>query len=235
MYWPEYNESATNHQYIFLDDILVAPITDSKANVTTRSVWIPPGEWEDAWDGSVVIGPKTITAAQPYERQPMWHRKDGGLIVLADKPTTRVEDQDWSSLTLEVFPSKSALRTSRAVFERSSEASTQIVLDSDGDGKVRLEIGNSQDGTAREWVVRVHLRPNQHVTHTSVDGLALESSGVRLLEAAGSDDFFPLAGAGSAPPQKAGPVAEVQVPKGSHARVIEIMTVTDGSEANLYV
>ena len=44
---------------------------------------MPPGTWTDAWDGTTVTGPKTITASQPYERQPMWHRA-GGLVVLAD-------------------------------------------------------------------------------------------------------------------------------------------------------
>ena len=41
-------------QYIFLNDTFVAPIDDQiegnavRGNVTTRSVWMPPGEWYDA-------------------------------------------------------------------------------------------------------------------------------------------------------------------------------------------
>ena len=46
-YWPELADSASNQQYIFLDDILVAPIWDSSKNETTRSVWVPPGAWQD--------------------------------------------------------------------------------------------------------------------------------------------------------------------------------------------
>ena len=33
----------------------------------------------------------------------MWHRK-GGLVVTTDQPGTRVDEQNWSMLTLEAFP-----------------------------------------------------------------------------------------------------------------------------------
>ena len=45
LYWPEYAESASNLQYIHLEDTLVAPIYDSTLNSSTRNVWIPPGQW----------------------------------------------------------------------------------------------------------------------------------------------------------------------------------------------
>eukprot|EP01051_Picozoa_sp_SAG22_P015781 SAG22_NODE_2118_length_2984_cov_2.031196_3_plen_61_part_01 len=59
-----------------------------------------PSDWQDAWDGSTITGPKVVLAVQPYERQPMWHRM-GGLVVTTDKPGLRIEDGDWSELTLE--------------------------------------------------------------------------------------------------------------------------------------
>merc|ERR550532_29920 len=118
-FWPEHGQdSQTNLQYIFLGEILVAPIFNSSENESSRSVWVPPGDWQDAWDGSVVTGPRTVVATQPYERQPMWHRRDGGLLVLADAPTSRVEEQDWSTLTLEAFPAAGARTTRRSLFER---------------------------------------------------------------------------------------------------------------------
>jgi hypothetical protein len=92
-------------QYIFLNDTLVAPIFDGKDNITNRTVWIPPGRWQDVWSGATVVGPKVVLAVQPWERQPMWHRAEGGLVVLTDRPGLRIEEGDWSSLTLELFPS----------------------------------------------------------------------------------------------------------------------------------
>jgi len=83
---PEYAEARSNDQYLFLNDTLVAPIFDSSTNQTTRSVWIPPGTWHDAWNGSVVVGPATLSVTQPYERVPLWHR-GGALVPIADEPT----------------------------------------------------------------------------------------------------------------------------------------------------
>ena len=61
LFWPEQPDANDNTQYIFLNDTLVAPIFDSTTNESTRQVWIPPGIWQDAWDGSTVTGPKPIS------------------------------------------------------------------------------------------------------------------------------------------------------------------------------
>lgn len=52
--------------------------TECNSNATggfmnsSREVWIPPGQWHDAWDGSVITGPQTVQVTQPYHHQPMW-------------------------------------------------------------------------------------------------------------------------------------------------------------------
>ena len=50
LYWPQYEEAASNHQYIHLNETLVAPMWYSGAHgypggegPLNRSVWIPPG------------------------------------------------------------------------------------------------------------------------------------------------------------------------------------------------
>jgi len=221
-YWPEHKESSTNQQYIFLDDILVAPIFDSRNNETSRSVWIPPGQWEDAWDGSIVTGPKTITVTQPYEKQPMWHKHDGGFLVVADKPTTRVDDQDWSSLSLEAFPSSAATQSKRSVFERGSDVRTDLLLTTNGAGGVQIDI--SESAVEREWMVRVHLRNGEKAVSASLDGVAQSMS---TLQPALSAEYFPLAGAGTPPPHRAGAVVEVKIPKGQSAHVLQMEIQTE--------
>merc|ERR1719210_1303258 len=105
LYWPEHApESASADQYVFLDDILVAPIWETEQNETARTVWVPPGAWEDVWNGSIIHGPKMVSTSQPFERQPMWYRR-GGLLVICPHAHARVEQQDWSHLVLEAFPS----------------------------------------------------------------------------------------------------------------------------------
>merc|ERR1711871_775339 len=121
LFWPTTAGADDNTQYIFLKDTLVAPIfapdeAHATTNVTSRSVWMPPGQWQDAWTGEIIDGHgQTINVTQPYERQPMWHRR-GGLMITTDKPGLRVEEQDWSTLTLEAFPAQTAESTSRSVY-----------------------------------------------------------------------------------------------------------------------
>ena len=71
--WPEHmgDGAYDNSQYLFVNDTLVAPIFTSVVNETSRTVWVPPGDWQDAWDGTVHTGPANITVTQPFERIPM--------------------------------------------------------------------------------------------------------------------------------------------------------------------
>ena len=57
-FWPTFSEARSNHQYLHLNDTLVAPIFNSTKNATSVPVWIPPGEWQDGWSGDTVTGPK---------------------------------------------------------------------------------------------------------------------------------------------------------------------------------
>ena len=77
-------------------------------NISSRTVWIPPGGWQDAWSGAILTGPSTINVSQPYERIPMWHRRDGGLMVMAPSGGQRVSDHQrpGTVLTIEAFPAE---------------------------------------------------------------------------------------------------------------------------------
>ena len=60
--------------------------------------------------------------------QPMWHKKGGGLTVMTDSIGLRIEDGDWSTLTLEAFPAQIAAVTQRSVYALQTEAQTQITM-----------------------------------------------------------------------------------------------------------
>jgi len=214
LFWPNHPESASNQQYLFLDDILVAPIWDASQNITSRSVWIPPGNWEDAWNGTITTGPKTVTVSKPFEQIPMWHRRDGGFLVVNGKPATRIEDQDWSSLTLEIFPATGLQSSHRELYERGSAKKTSLAFHTDGKGSAQLEIGEGQE---RAWTLRAHLLPGQRVASAVVDGVLMAS--VQHIGPAMA--HFPLSGAGTPAAAGAGKVAEILIPKGSHPRTAE--------------
>ena len=224
--WPEHaaTGAANATQYIFLQDTLVAPIwTDA---VNTRSVWVPPGEWEDAWDGSTVSGPKIISVTQPPSRQPMWHRKDGALTVMTDTPGLRVEDGDWSTLTLEAWAAQTEALTERSLFALRTEARTDLAMRTDGAGAVAFSISASTDGAERAWVVRLHLRPGQRVTSAELDGAKVPEEAATHLEPLSEQEtaasHFPFGGQFARPPTNAGAVAELRLPPAAHPRELRL-------------
>ena len=168
---------------------------------------MPPGDWEDAWDGSTVTGPKAITSTQPYEKQPMWHSKAGGLTVMTNSPGLRIGDGDWSTLTLESFHAQTALGTERSVYALQTEARTDLTMRTDGEGA---------------WVVRLHLEPEQRALSVTIDGeeMSLETTVKHLallsIEAT-LRAHFPFGGAGAHPPANAGHIAKLRMSSTMHA------------------
>jgi alpha-glucosidase (family GH31 glycosyl hydrolase) len=214
--WPDQTAAASNTQYIHLNDTLVAPIWDSTSNTTSRSVWIPPGSWQDAWSGAVQTGPQTITVSQPYEQIPMWHRR-GTFTITVDSPARRVEDQDWSILTLETYPDFSSNQiVEKSLFSKESAARTDLSMetvtdDINGVGLISFRISESEDRESRGWVVRLHLLPGQECLSAMEDGNLLKVNHISPVSP--SDTFFPFGGVGTAPAHKAGKIAEIYVPK----------------------
>jgi hypothetical protein len=225
LFWPTYPEASNNEQYFHLNDTLVAPIWNSSSNVTSRSVWIPPGQWEEAWSGSTVTGPTTITVSKPYEQIPMWHRR-GTFSITVDSPALRVEDQDWSVLTLEVYPdlySEEIVR--KMLFERDSDSGSELSLETaisfkDGLSLLTFRIPASPEGTTRGWLLRLHLLPGEHCQSAVADGVPLEVT--HLLPVSPFASFFPFGGVNTPPASKAGNIAQLFVPKDHKERLVQV-------------
>jgi alpha-D-xyloside xylohydrolase len=79
--WPELGVHP-NDQYMFGDDLLVAPVVERGA--TSRTVVLPPGEWIDWWDGTVYTA-STVTVPAPLGKLPLLVR--AGAIVPLLRPT----------------------------------------------------------------------------------------------------------------------------------------------------
>ena len=69
-------------EYMFGDDILVAPIVTptGKDGKATRRIWLPEGKWFDVCRNQVVEGNKVITDAYTQEEIPFFY-KAGSVIV----------------------------------------------------------------------------------------------------------------------------------------------------------
>jgi hypothetical protein len=74
------------NEYLYGDDVLVAPITtpdDSSGNGST-SVWVPPGTWTDYYTGTSYTGPSTVTITDPLTQMPVLIRSGGILTTRSD-------------------------------------------------------------------------------------------------------------------------------------------------------
>jgi alpha-glucosidase (family GH31 glycosyl hydrolase) len=61
-------------QYLLGDDMLVAPVVEPDAE--RSEVYLPEGEWVDAWTRERAAGPTVVTRAAPIDEIPVYLRRD---------------------------------------------------------------------------------------------------------------------------------------------------------------
>ena len=72
-----------------------------------RTLWLPPGEWIDAWTGQRHHGPHTLSIEAPAARIPLFIRA-GSLFPLAPA-MQHTEERPWDPITLDLYPSPGRL------------------------------------------------------------------------------------------------------------------------------
>jgi alpha-glucosidase (family GH31 glycosyl hydrolase) len=60
------------YEYFFGDDLLVAPVTEP--DVESCQVYLPRGEWIDAWTGETHLGPLVVNRRAPLQEIPVYVR-----------------------------------------------------------------------------------------------------------------------------------------------------------------
>jgi len=104
--WPELDEAySRTGQYMFGDDLLVAPVTepgDPMTGCANVEVWIPPGKWTNWFTGRTYEGPRIARLLVPLEDIPLFVR-EGAIIPMI--PHERRSDPHMpATLALNVFP-----------------------------------------------------------------------------------------------------------------------------------
>jgi alpha-glucosidase (family GH31 glycosyl hydrolase) len=85
--YPEQEEAYQYEaQYMFGNDILVAPITqsDKETGTIAQTIWLPEGKWYEAATGTLLEGNRTITRNFTREQIPYYY-KEGAIIPLYPK------------------------------------------------------------------------------------------------------------------------------------------------------
>jgi alpha-D-xyloside xylohydrolase len=87
-------------EYLFGPAFLVAPVTEYKAR--SREVYLPAGStWYDFYTGRSMRGGRTVTAAAPYERMPLFVR--AGAIVPTGPAIQHTGESTGGAVTLNVY------------------------------------------------------------------------------------------------------------------------------------
>lgn len=90
--------AAVDDAYLFGRDLLVAPVLDEG---TSRSVYLPAGEWVDLWSDEVLAGGRFADIAAPLERIPVFVR--GGAVVPLGPVLQHTDEAPQDPLTLRFY------------------------------------------------------------------------------------------------------------------------------------
>jgi len=88
------------HQFLWGDDLLVAPVTREGARAWP--VYLPAGVWHDFWTGDRHEGPGGVTLSAPLDRLPLLVR--AGAIVPMGPVVQHTGERPLDELTLLVYP-----------------------------------------------------------------------------------------------------------------------------------
>jgi alpha-glucosidase (family GH31 glycosyl hydrolase) len=94
------NVWSMGHQYLWGDDVLVAPVTRDGAR--TWPVYLPAGVWYDFWTGERHEGGRGISADAPLARLPLFAR--AGAIIPFGPVMQHTSEGPLDEVTLRIYP-----------------------------------------------------------------------------------------------------------------------------------
>ena len=132
-----------------------------------RELWIPPGDWINAWNGETIAGPLTATNLTPLDEEPVYIRS-GSILPLAPE-MQYTSQKPWSPITLDVYPTGETASatlyeddTLTAAYKRGQFRNTIITAAADDNTKtVTVKIGAAEGRfkgalMRRAWTLRIH-------------------------------------------------------------------------------
>jgi len=143
-----------------------------RATSSMQSMWIPPGNWINAWTGASLTGPATIICNTPLEQIPLYIRS-GSIFALA--PQMQYTGQlPWDPVTLDAYPvttetdSTSLYEddTLTTAYQQGQFRTTAVTTwANDANKTISVSIGAASGSypnapAQRSWVLRLHRPPN---------------------------------------------------------------------------
>ena len=212
--WPAHPEAADSTQYLVGDDLLVAPILEPArgGRSAERTVWIPPGEWEDLWTGRTHAGPATIGVACALGEFPLLARRGGAIFSIPQRQSTGIAE--WPELVVDVFAPTTDGESRRILYEddglttaheRGESSRTAFAVRQIGE-ETSIRIGPGP--ARRDLALRIHLPNGSIPREMRLDGRELGADEFLVIAPAAGGAGGLFAGPGAPPPPESGPVAE---------------------------
>ena len=103
--WPECPEAYSfRNEYMFGDDMLVAPITaPMEGNFSTLDIWLPQGSWYEVCTGTMLQGGQVVTRNFKIDEYPLYV-KAGAIIPQYTDCHQHVGGNDWTQFDLMIYP-----------------------------------------------------------------------------------------------------------------------------------
>jgi alpha-glucosidase len=169
-YPDDWTAIGTNDEYLFGDDLLVAPIV--KDYDENRSVYFPRGTWYDYWTDRRYVGPLTVNVDAPLERMPLFVR--AGAVIPSQQDMQYTDQYPIDPLTFDVYPEGSSTREYydddgiSFAYEKGVYLRQTVSVESAAD-RICVEI-SSREGTyhpaKRSIVVKLHHQASEPRTVT---------------------------------------------------------------------
>jgi len=154
--------------------------TGVQDGLSHRSVWIPPGQWQDLWTGLVVKGPRTITASAALNQTPMWVSMGGIIFTAPEMQYTGEKPMD--PITADVYLGGRVINKRQFVeddgisteYMKGQVARTDVSLISDG-VQATISLGATKGDykgirPERNWILRIHVAQGTKVSDIKLDG-----------------------------------------------------------------
>jgi alpha-glucosidase (family GH31 glycosyl hydrolase) len=173
--YPQLEEAYQHaHEYLFGEELLVAPILDPSGDAT---IYLPPGEWLDFFSGKHFAGGATIKAHYAVDQMPVFVR--AGAIV-PEQPVSEYSDaKPADRLILNVY---GAAAGSFELYEddgvslkyaQGQQALTSLSHAVSADGMHHLRIGPTRgtfEGQPTTRVYELHIHTSSKPASVSVNG-----------------------------------------------------------------
>ena len=185
-HWPEQGEAyRRTGQYMFGDDLLVAPVTAPANEVSgyaEKEVWLPPGKWVNWFTGTTVEGPAVVMLQLALDEFPVFVR--AGAVVPTMRPVEHTNSTPVDPLVLNVFPGEEGYTEVYEDdglsnhYEESGFARTPVAYEMDGVER-RVSIGpesGSFEGMLKRRAFEVRFRDVPPPYLVSVNGVKVEKA-----------------------------------------------------------